>query len=279
MLKSYDSRVRGGTFVFILLVVIGLLTSCGVPSDKSATQEAGSGSETTANVTLTISAAASLKESLEEIAPLFEKEQQNIRLTLNFGASGSLQKQIEQGAPVDLFLSAGQKQMTALMDKGLIKPESKTDLLRNRLVLVRPADATGELASLTDLKKTEFGTIALGEPEVVPAGAYTKEALEHTGLWEALSSKMIFAKDVTQVLTYVESGNVDAGFVYESDAKGSSNIQIGLVVDEESHAPILYPAGVVAASEHQEEAGQFLQFLQSREARQVFVDHGFTVPE
>jgi len=274
-----DSRFRGRTLVFILMVVIGLLTSCGVPSDTAATQQAASGSETTATVTLTISAAASLKESLEEIAPLFEKEQQNIRLTLNFGASGSLQKQIEQGAPVDLFLSAGQKQMTALLDKGLIKAESKTDLLRNRLVLVRPADAAGELSSLTDLKKTDFGTIALGEPEVVPAGAYTKEALEHTGLWEGLSSKMIFAKDVTQVLTYVESGNVDAGFIYESDAKGSSNIQTGLVVDEESHAPILYPAGVVSASEHQEQAGRFLQFLQSPEARQVFVDHGFTVPE
>ncbi|WP_334073830.1 MULTISPECIES: molybdate ABC transporter substrate-binding protein [Paenibacillus] len=279
MLRFLDSRFRAGTLVFILLLITGVITSCGTPTQQAAIQQAAASSETKENVTLTVSAAASLKGSLEEIAPLFEKEHRNIRLTMNFGASGSLQKQIEQGAPVDLFLSAGQKQMNALIDKGLIKPESKMDLLCNRLVLVLPADASGKLASLADLKNANFGTIALGEPEVVPAGAYTREALEHNGLWESLSPKMVFAKDVTQVLTYVESGNVDAGFVYESDAKGSPNIKTGLVVDEKSHAPILYPAGVVTASEFQEEAGQFLQFLQTREARQVFMDHGFTVPE
>ncbi|WP_435921885.1 molybdate ABC transporter substrate-binding protein [Paenibacillus sp. DYY-L-2] len=230
-------------------------------------------------VTLTISAAASLKESMEEIASLYEKEHENIKLTMNFGASGSLQKQIEQGAPADLFVSAGQKQMNALIEGKYVTEDSKIDLLRNQLVLVVPSDADAVPGSLDDLSQSGFDKIALGEPEVVPAGSYTKESLEHEQLWEPLQPKMVFAKDVTQVLTYVESGNADAGFVYESDAKLSSKVKTAFVIDEASHAPIVYPAGIIAATKYSDDAKEFLAFLQTPAAREIFLKNGFTASE
>ncbi|RCX17423.1 molybdate transport system substrate-binding protein [Fontibacillus phaseoli] len=275
--------VRGRSLVCLLLLV-GVLSACGSTGNTTGnaagdntTQQVDA--EPKSQVTLTISAAASLKDSMEELASLYKKEHGNVTLTMNFGASGSLQKQIEQGAPADLFLSAGQKQMNALIDGKFVNADSKIDLLQNRLVLIVPSDAAIVPKDLEALKDNGFGKIALGEPEVVPAGSYTKESLEYAQLWDALQSKMVFAKDVTQVLTYVESGNADAGFVYESDAKLSDKVNTALVVDEKSHAPIVYPAGIVTATKHLDEAGQFLKFLQTAEARDVFASHGFTVTE
>lgn len=272
--NKYINRLLSG---FLLLFVL-VLQGCGNTADSAAGVN-GQPIPRNTGVTLTVSAAASLKDSMEEIASLYEKEHENIELTMNFGASGSLQKQIEQGAPADLFISAGQKQMNALIEGKFVDEESKVDLLRNKLVLIVPSDADVVPGTLDDLSQSGLGKIALGEPEVVPAGFYTKETLEYERLWETLQPKMVFAKDVTQVLTYVESGNADAGFVYESDAKLSSKVKTAFAIDETSHAPIIYPAGIVAATKYSDDAKEFLAFLQTPAARDVFLKHGFTASE
>lgn len=152
-----------------------------------------------------MTAAASLTDSLKEIQALYEQKNEDITLSYNFGSSGTLQQQIEQGAPVDLFLSAGKKQMAALVDKGLVEKNRQTGLLRNELVVIVPSDSGKRVSSVSDLVDPGFVKLAIGEPTTVPAGGYTREALEHDGLWDALQPRFVYAKDVRQVLTYVET--------------------------------------------------------------------------
>ncbi|GAA0384224.1 molybdate ABC transporter substrate-binding protein [Paenibacillus motobuensis] len=265
----------------LLLLSALLLVSCSSPG-SATTNNSGSGAGergSTEPVTLIVSAAASLKDSLDELTPQFEQEHKGITVVYNYGASGSLQKQIEQGAPADIFLSAGQKQMNALIESGHITEKQSFNLLKNSLVVIVPDDAEAVPENLSGLEHEGIKTIALGEPEVVPAGMYAKESLEHGQLWDKLSSKMVFTKDVTQVLTYIESGNADAGLVYLSDAKSSNKVKTAFAVEDSYHQPIVYPAGIVAATKHKEEAEFFLQFLQGASARDTFVKYGFVLAE
>jgi len=264
-----------------LLLCAVLLVSCSTTGSTSAdTPESGADASGKAEpVTLIVSAAASLKDSLEELTPQFEQEHQGVTVVYNYGASGSLQKQIEQGAPADIFLSAGQKQMNALIESGHIVPEQSFNLLKNSLVIIVPDDTKIIPDNLNGLASADIKTIALGEPEVVPAGMYAKESLEHEQLWDQLSPKMVFTKDVTQVLTYIESGNADAGLVYLSDAKSSKKVKTAFIVEDSYHQPIVYPAGVVAATKHEENAKAFLEFLRETDARDIFVKHGFILAE
>ncbi|MEK4509625.1 molybdate ABC transporter substrate-binding protein [Paenibacillus sp. FSL K6-2524] len=271
----YSKKMR---FAIILILMFGLLiTACG-KSEKATVNSTVEPTEQN-TITLTVSAAASLKDSLEELTPIFEDLNPSIKLVYNFGASGSLQKQIEQGAPVDLFLSAGKKQMDALIDKKLVLADQSVSLLLNSLVLIVKSDAEGIPDQLETLKDVAIHNIAVGEPEVVPAGTYARETLESEGLWEELQPKMVFTKDVSQVLTYVESGNADAGFVYLTDALLSDKVKMAFQIDASKHKSILYPAGIIAETKHNGEAEQLLQFLQSKEAQDVFVKYGFTIPE
>lgn len=233
-----------------------------------------------AKTELLISAAASLQDSLLAIQPDFEKQNSTIRLTFNFGSSGTLQKQIEQGAPADVFISAGSKQMKALVDKDLIESANQTPLLTNELVLVMPIDSSIKLAKETckELTKDTFKTIALGIPETVPTGMYAKQTLDYLGIYDDLKSKLVQAKDVRQVLTYVETGNADAGFVYRTDALTSKKVKIVLTIAAKAHEAIVYPEGIVKESKHQNEAKSFYQYLQGKEATAVFVKYGFKLP-
>jgi molybdate transport system substrate-binding protein len=228
-------------------------------------------------VELTISAAASLTDSLNEIQKLFAKKHNNIKINFNFGASGALEQQIEHGAPVDLLISAGSKQMQALVDKQYV--EHPIHLLTNELVLIAPAGGNTSLKTMEDLTKPEVKFLAMGQPESVPAGSYTKEALTYYKLWDKLQSKIVFAKDVRQVLTYVETGNSDAGFVYKTDAIHSNKVKITLTVDQASYEPIDYPAGLIKTTKHNKEALAFYDFLQSKEAQVVFTQFGFSLPK
>ncbi|QMV39975.1 molybdate ABC transporter substrate-binding protein [Cohnella cholangitidis] len=251
-------------FGFAIVLLAGMLALPAAPANAAS------------KTTLLVSAAASLKDSLDEIEKNYEKAHPDVDLQFNLGSSGTLQKQIEQGAPADLFLSAGQKQMDALVDGKLVS-KSKL-LLKNDLVLIVPSDSAATINSVKELTGKAIERIAIGQPESVPAGQYAKETLTVRKVWEPLQDKLVYAKDVRQVLTYVESGNVDAGFVYRTDALASNKVKIAFKVHSFAHKPIVYPAAVLKQTKNEKEANAFYDYLQSSEAKAVFVKFGFKLP-
>ena len=174
---------------------------------------------------ITVSAAISLKDALDELGPIFQVQQHRkdggsgTAVTYNYGGSGTLARQIEQGAPVDVFFSAAEKQMDELAAQGLIVADTRRDLVGNALVLIVPSQATPVVHNFQELAGSAVKTIALGETSTVPAGMYARQTLEHLGLFAAVEKKIVYAKDVRAVLTYVETGNADAGLVYQTDAQ------------------------------------------------------------
>jgi molybdate transport system substrate-binding protein len=234
--------------------------------------------------TITVSAAISLKDALDELGPMFQVQQHRknggngTAVTYNYGGSGILARQIEQGAPVDVFFSAAEKQMDELAAQNLIVADTRRDLLGNALVLIAPAQSTA-LNSFQDLTDPAVKNLALGETSTVPAGMYARQTLEHLGLFAALEKKVVYAKDVRAVLTYVETGNADAGLVYQTDANTSKKIRVVAVAPADSHDPILYPAAVLHDSKEKPAARAFLEFLQGPDARAVFQKYGFTSAE
>ncbi len=232
----------------------------------------------TEKVELTVSAAASLTDALKEIQTDYAAKNSNVEIHFNFGASGALQQQIEQGAPADIFLSAAVKNMKVLVDKQLIDADQQRNILANELVVVVPADRTTAIASADDLNQAEIKKIAIGIPESVPAGSYAKEALTNVKLWDALQPRLVQAKDVRQVLQYVETGNADAGFVYKTDALTSRKVKVAFSMDPAAYTPAVYPVGLVKSTKHKKEAEAFYEFLQSKEALDIFLKYGFSEP-
>ncbi|MBO9130541.1 molybdate ABC transporter substrate-binding protein [Bacillus sp. 165] len=229
------------------------------------------------SVTLTVSAAASLQNALIDIQKQYKEEQPNIELAFNFGASGSLQQQIEQGAPVDLFFSAAEDKFQTLVKKGFIDKEERTGVLGNELVLIVPKNSGKRITSLTSLEQLDVKQLALGTPEVVPAGKYAQQALMNLKLWSAVEQKVVYAKDVRQVLTYVETNNVDGGLVYKTDALVSNKVDIVDTVPASMHESIIYPLGIIKATSHKKEAAALYHYLQTEEALHVFEKYGFTI--
>ncbi|MGK7934005.1 MAG: molybdate ABC transporter substrate-binding protein [Microcystaceae cyanobacterium] len=228
------------------------------------------------SVNLTISAAASLRQAMEEIQTLYQQEKSNIRLTYNFGSSGSLQRQIEQGAPVDIFFSAATKQMDSLENQDRIVTETRKNLLSNQIVLITPKN-NNKIKEFSDLTKMDVQRISIGEPNSVPAGEYGKQVLESSQVWQAIQPKMVFGKDVRSVLAYIESGNIDAGLVYATDAKISNNVKVVTTAPAYSHQAIIYPVAVIKDSKKLQESQAFIQFLSSGQAKEVFERYGFKV--
>jgi molybdate transport system substrate-binding protein len=226
-------------------------------------------------IELTISAAASMQQTLTEIQKNYEQEYPNVKLLFNYGASGALQQQIEQGAPVDVFLSASEENFNELLKKDLIEKENYIALVSNELVLIQNNQSDHKITGFAELTDSKLKRIAIGTPESVPAGKYAKETLKSQKLWSIIEDKLIFAKDVRQVLTYVESGNVEAGIVYKTDAIRSNKIEIVETANPKSHSSIIYPLGVVKSSKHKEEAINFYDYLQSNKAKEIFEDYGF----
>lgn len=246
---------------FILLLFI--LAGCSSPQSEDAKTE------------ITVSAAASLTDVLLEIKKEFEIQDPSLHIHFNFGSSGSLQKQIEQGAPVDLYISASKIKFQEIVTANLVEPSSTTTLLTNKLVLATPKNRTLGITDFSDLANSSVKKIAIGIPETVPAGQYSKELLNNLKLWNSLEDKLILAKDVRQVLTYLETGNVDAGILYLSDATNSDEINIVKTVEEHLHSPIEYQAGIISSSKQKEKAKEFLNFLLSSRSTEVFEQHGF----
>lgn len=225
--------------------------------------------------TLLVSAAASLQDALKDIDPLFKAANPRVEVNYNFGASGTLQKQIEQGAPADIFISAAPKQMDALQQQNLLLSDSRRTLLTNRLVLVVPKTSSLKLTSFKQLNQPAVRRIAIGEPRSVPAGQYAEEVLRKLGVWDALQPKLVLGNSVRNVLSVVESGNADAGIVYSTDAKIAPAVKVVVTAPAGTHAPIVYPMAVLKASKNPQMARAYLQFLATPKAKAVFEKLGF----
>lgn len=225
---------------------------------------------------LTIHAAASLTDAIKEIGAAYEKKSGD-KLVFNFGASNTLARQIEEGAPADLFLSADDAKMDTLESKGLLLTETRRKLLSNLLVIVVALDASVAPRSASDLTKPEYKKIALAEPQTVPAGIYAREYLQGIGLWDAIKDKVVPTENVRAALAAVESGNVEAGFVYKTDSLISKKVKLAVEIPASQGPKISYPIAVTKSSKDPARAREFAEYLASPAARQVFEKFGFIV--
>jgi molybdate transport system substrate-binding protein len=256
------ARRTGRTAVLALCVLVFAATGCGTSSGD--------------RTEILVSAASSLTDCLQDIKARYE-EGRRVTVNLNFGSSGALRRQIEQGAAADLFIPADGKNMEQLIERKLIDESRQTALLSNELVVVAPADSDIRIDSIDQLLREPVRHIAIGDPETVPSGAYAREALERLGIWESVQRVAVYGNTVRQVLAYVETGNADAGFVYRTDAIASDRARTVYTVEPSLHSPILYHVGIIRESEHRDEAEDFYRYLQGSEAREVFLACGFGV--
>jgi molybdenum ABC transporter, periplasmic molybdate-binding protein len=261
--------------LFIPLILSIIIMSVGCGNTKQPQTQQGSNS-TNQTITLTISAAASLKDSMQELQKLYATEKPNVKITYNFGASGTLQQQIEQGAPADIFMSAATKQMDELKKKNLLVDDTIKNLLENNVVLIVPKDSS-EIKDFTDLAGDKVKKVALGEPKSVPVGQYSQDVLNSLKIMDKVQPKAVFGKDVKEVLTWVETKNVDAGIVYETDAKISDKVKIVATAPANTHKPVLYPVAVIKNSKNVDAAKDFLNFIASDKGKAVFEKYGFKV--
>jgi molybdate transport system substrate-binding protein len=273
------NKKRVITFLSLIVVTLCVIAGCSFLSPTVEQTSKPSASTVSPvkqeNVQLTISAAASLKEALGEITPLYSKSKSNVAIRNNFGSSGDLQQQIINGAPVDVFISAAAKQMDELQKKDLIVADTRRDLLSNRLVLIVPADKS-DTSDLKDLTKANIERIAIGDPRSVPVGQYAEQALTKLELLQDGQSKFVLGNNVRQVLQFVESGNAQAGIVYATDAKTSTKVKVVQVIDVKLHKPIVYPIAVLQKSSNQPSAKSYLEFLSSEPAKTIFEKYGFS---
>ena len=226
---------------------------------------------------ITVSAAASLTDAFKEIAQKFEASTPNAKVSLNFGASGALLQQIANGAPVDVFASADQETMDGAVKQALVKAGERRNFVSNALVLVVPKDSSLLIAKLEDLALPEVKRVAIGAPASVPVGRYTKRALENAKLWAAVEPKMISTQNVRQSLDYVARGEVNAGFVYATDAQLMKD-QVKLAFSVPVNERITYPIALMAASTNPTEAKQFLEFVMSPTGQGILAKFGFSKP-
>lgn len=225
-----------------------------------------SGKQNDNKLEITVSAAISLSDAFKDLGTEFQKNHPEVKINFNFGASGTLEKQIEQGASVDIFASSSQLEMDSLDGKGLIIKSTRTNFTRNKLVIIAPSSLTIE--RLKNLDK-----IAVGDPKTVPAGRYAQTFLENAGVYEMLKSKLIFAENVRQVLDYVERKEVDAGFVYFSDTL-KSNLSVSSINDS-LYPPIVYPIAFINDSQQPAISSQFIEYIQSNEGQTILQKYGF----
>ncbi len=255
----------------ILFVLLSLVFFTGCRIDSTTSNNAAQ-----TNETLTVSAAVSLKDAFNEIGEIY-KSRTGGTVSFNFGASGALQKQIETGAPVDVFASAGKQQMDELVSKSLVETTARRNFAKNKLVLIVPTDSKSNLTDFSQLTKIEVQKIAVGNPKTVPAGQYTTQVFEKLNLQNAVQSKLIFAEDVRQVLDYVVRGEVDAGIVYATDAQAAGQkIRVAATAAEDAHEPILYPIAVIKDSKRKAAAQEFVDLILSAEGQKILQKYGFS---
>lgn len=225
---------------------------------------------------ITVSAAASLKNAFEDIGRVFESQKGGYKIYLNFAASGDLKRQIEGGAPVDVFASAAQREMDDLERKGGLVTGTRRDFAANEMVLARPSASTVQLNSFNDLTRKEIKKIGIGNPPSVPAGMYAEQVLKHFGVWETIKNKLIYGESVRQVLDYVARGEVDAGVVFSTDALArSKDVVVVMKAPEGSHVAVVYPIAVVKNTKNEKVARSFVDFVMSDNGRRILEKYGF----
>jgi molybdate transport system substrate-binding protein len=224
---------------------------------------------------IVVAGAPCLTDALEEISQQYEIKHTGVRVHLNLTASGILQQQIEQGAPIDVFMSGSSVYMDKLDKKGLIDTNSKFIFAYNEIVLATPKDSA--LKNWPDLTGKKVTKIAIGNPDTVSAGMYGKETLTYLKLWDSLQGKLVMAENVRQALTYVQDKNVEAGILFKTDALIGKNIKIIASAPADSHQSIEYPAAVIKATHHPAEAKQFLDFLKTSKAKNILKKYGFVL--
>ena len=253
-------------FALSLLLICALYASVGIVTAETKHE-------------MTISAAISLKNAFEEIGKLYEAKSGGTKVLFNFGASGDLARQIEGGAPVDVFASAAQKDMDGLDGKGLVLQGTRSNIAANSVVLIVPVGSKVVPASFEGLAAKEIKKIAVGNPKTVPAGRYAEEVLTYYKLFPFVKDKLIFTENVRQVLDYVARGEVDAGIVYATDASsGAKEVRIVESAPEKSHKPVAYPIAVVKGTKNETAAKAFVAFVLSPEGQKVLEKYGFKKP-
>ena len=259
----------------ILLVVVVAAVSAGVWAANDNSTASSSDSQE-----IKLAAAASLKNVYDEkLIPMFEQKHPGMKVTPTYASSGDLQTQIENGLKVDIFMSAANKQMNALAEKGLVDNSTNVQSLENKVVLIVPKDSKENIKSFDDLKNVK-GKIAIGDPKSVPAGQYAQEVLNNTGIWNDVQSKLSLGTDVTAVLNQVAEGSADCGIVYATDAKSNDKVKVVCEAPESAlKTPVIYPVAELKDAPNKEGAKEFMDFLQTKEAKDVFVEYGFTLHE
>jgi molybdate transport system substrate-binding protein len=228
---------------------------------------------------VTLSVAISMKEVVEELGRGFMASRPGVTLRYNFGSSGELQKQIEGGAPVDLFISAAERQMDELVKQGLVVSQSRRIFARNVLTVVKPADSKIDITKPADLLDARVTKIAIGNPKTVPVGQYSEESLKALGIWDRLQPKLVFSENVRQALDYVARGEVEAGFVYTTDAAvRAQQVKEAFRPAEDTYRPVVYPVAVVAGAKQAALAQAFLDLLVSRDGQAALARFGFQPP-
>lgn len=261
-------KILAISLTMVLIVSMMLVTGCGGDTSDEETAEAPE---------VTVLAAASLTDALDEIIAEYEKDA-DCTITPSYAGSGDLVQQIEGGAPCDIFVSASKSNMDQLEEEGYIDTDTRKDILANTLTLIATSEKA-DVVTMDMLTSDEVGTIAIGEVETVPAGKYATQVFDNMGITDEISDKIVYAKDVRAVLNYVETGDADCGFVYRTDAL-LMNEDDGVIigdVDESLHDAIVYPAAVMKDAPQAEFAADFYEFMQNDFSKEVFEKYGFTV--
>jgi molybdate transport system substrate-binding protein len=273
-MKSTKKMLIIAVIALIAVVCASSVVSAGLFDFMSGSDNSLDGKE------VKLAAAASLKNVYDEkLIPMFQEKYHGVKVTPTYASSGDLQSQIENGLEADVFMSAGNKQMNALVNKSLINNDTNVQFLENKVVLIVPKDSKANISSFDDLKNVN-GTIAIGDPASVPAGQYAKEVLTNLGIWDGVESKLSLGTDVTAVLNQVAQGSADCGIVYSTDAKSNSDVKVVCEAPEGSlNTSVIYPVAELKNPKDPDAAKAFMEFLKTKEAKDVFVEYGFTIHE
>lgn len=261
------SYKRSLILILVVILSISILIACNSTTNSENSKE----------VELLISAAASLTDVMQELGDVYEEKKENVDLTFTFSGSGALQAQIEEGAPVDVFMSAAERQMNTLQEKELILNDTRKTLLINKVVLITPKSSEVDINTFEDILNPQMEKIAIGDPSNVPVGQYSEEIFNNLDMMNTIKSKLIFGNDVRTVLTWVETGEVDAGLVYATDAYTSQDVNIVSEAPQGSYKLVTYPVAMIKSSKEIEASKSFIDFLSTEEAGQIFEKYGFTM--